>query len=106
MRGGKLRRQVTIQSRSQAQNAIGEMTDTWSNFATVYAAVEPVEPGGEQIQAEQVNAQHRIMVTMRYIAGITPRMRVAYGSRTFNVQAVTNVEERNEQLVLTCTEQL
>lgn len=106
MRSGKLRRQVTIQSRSQAQNAIGEMADTWVTFATCYAELEDVLPGKEEIVAAQVNVAHTVMISMRYVAGVTPRMRVLYGSRTFNVQAVANTGERDRELVLTCTEQL
>jgi head-tail adaptor len=51
-----------------------------------------------------VNAKRPVMVTMRYLAGITAQMRVLYGSRTFQIISVLNVDQRNRVLVLYCEE--
>ena len=104
MRGGKLRRVVSIQSATLATDAMGTPQPTWTNFvAKCYAQIS--EAGGkETIQANQINAQQVITVTIRYVAGITPKMRVVYGSRVFEIMTVTNINERNRELDLACLE--
>ena len=104
MRGGKLRRQVTIQQPAIGQNGVGEATQTWSTLAAnVWAEITPLK-GKETIQAGQVNAQADTMIRIRYLAGVAPAMRVLYGTRNFEIQNVANLEERNREMELLCTE--
>ena len=43
-------------------------------------------------------------IRMRYQAGITHKMRVAWGTRLFEIESVLNVGERNREIVLMCSE--
>ena len=104
MRGGKLRRVVSITQPTITQTGTGNPQATWTTFAaTVFADIQE-QNGKEALQAGQVNAQQLILVNIRYQAGITPKMRVLYGARTFEIMAVRNVNERNRELELTCLE--
>jgi SPP1 family predicted phage head-tail adaptor len=103
---GRLRKLVTIESCAQAQNGLGEMVDTWSTFATVYAGFEVRLPGREDLTAQQVKPVHPETIVIRYLAGVTSKMRVRYGTRVFSIQDLANTGERNEELVLDCVEQL
>lgn len=105
MRIGKLRKIVDIQQPTRAADGTGEMMPTWSTFvAGLYAEIEPLS-GAEKIQAQAINASTNMMVRVRYIAGITPQMRVSYGTRTFQIVNVQNVKERGRELELLCIEQ-
>lgn len=105
MRAGKLRHRVTLQTRTETQNDTGESAASWSDFATVWAAVEPLR-GRELIAAQAVNSEVTGMIRMRYRAGVEPTMRAVYGSRNFNIVAIVNPEERNIELWLYTSEGL
>jgi SPP1 family predicted phage head-tail adaptor len=103
MRAGRLRHRVVIQDYTESQNTYGEATKNWTDYATVWAAVEPIK-GREFWQSQQVNAEIDVKITMRYITGVKPKMRVVSDSRIFEIEAVINVEERNRELQLLAKE--
>lgn len=103
MQAGKLRHRVTIQQKTTTQDPEGMTTETWTNVATVWAAVEPLK-GREYFQAQAVNAEVTTRVRIRYRAGIIPTMRVLFGARKFDILAVIDQEERHQELQLMCRE--
>ena len=105
MRGGKLRRRVNIEQQTLVQDGTGNPVPTWNAFAANVPA-EIVEASGREIlQAGQVNPQRRLIVSLRYMTGITPSMRIVYGTRTFYIDSPPlNVNERNRELKITCLE--
>lgn len=108
MRAGKLRHRITIQHKaagSPQKTASGALDTSWTDFVgeNVYASIEPVS-GREAFLAQQHLSEVTHKVRIRYRSGITAKMRVQYGSRTFDIRAVMNFEERNRELLLLCTE--
>ena len=104
---GEKPHRVAIQRATEAQGATGEITKTWATLATVWAAVEPLS-GREFFQAQQVQAEVSHKVTMRHYTGVTisPKDRLTFGSRTFRIEAVLNLEERNIETVILCREEV
>jgi hypothetical protein len=41
---------------------------------------------------------------MRYIAGLLPTMKIAWGDRMFEIISIINVAERNKEIVIMATE--
>lgn len=105
MRAGQLRHRVTLQSKSVVQNTFGEETITWTDTATIWAAVEPLR-GREFLEARQDQAEVSTRIRMRYRSGVAPEMRAVFGSHTYNIQAVIHLEERQRELHLMCSEVL
>jgi len=106
MKAGKLRRRVTLQSVATSSNGVGGKTSAApTTVATVWASVEPLS-GGELLRAQQMQSNLSHRVTIRHRSGVTPRMRVAYQGRRFEIAAVIDPEERHERLVLLCSEVL
>jgi SPP1 family predicted phage head-tail adaptor len=105
MRAGPLRCRVTIEEPAETQGADGAILTAWETFATTWASVEPLI-GKEYFaqQREQATVSHKIR--MRHIAGITHKMRIAWGTRLFEIESVLNVGERNREIVLMCSETL
>lgn len=106
MRAGKLRHRLTLQSPTGAVDAtFGGQTHAYTDTATVWGSVEPaVLMGREQFAAAQLQAELTHRITIRYRAGVTPKMRVSWDSRTFDIEQVVNVEERDRELHLLCRE--
>ena len=103
MRGGPMRHRITIEAPVETQAADGSILTTWETYIEAWASIEPLI-GREYFaqQREQATVSHKIR--MRHIAGITHKMRVAWGTRLFEIESVLNVGERNREIVLMCSE--
>ena len=103
MRSGRLNKKITIQKTTQAQSSIGEATDTWLTYAVRWASIEPLL-GREYFESQQVNAEETIRFRIRYLSGVTPKMRISWDSRLFDIRSVVNVGERNKEMLLMAVE--
>lgn len=103
MRAGELRHKITIQLNQPIRNSYGELEDNWINVTTVWASIEVLR-GREYFAAQQINEQITAKITIRYITGITTKMRVLFKDRIFDILAVLNHDERNIELNLMCKE--
>jgi SPP1 family predicted phage head-tail adaptor len=99
MQAGTLRQRLVLQQLAEAQNSRGEPIATPATFATVWAAIEPLQ-GRELFAAQQVFAEVTTRIRMRYRAGITPKMRATWNGLTFDILAVLNLESANRELEL------
>jgi SPP1 family predicted phage head-tail adaptor len=103
MKAGKLRHLIEFQEESTTQGDYGSQKGAWVTTATAYASIEPV--GGKEtatLPTFYAEATHKIVT--RYQPGITPKLRVKYGDRLFDIKQVLNVGERNVELNIACTE--
>lgn len=106
MRLGPLRHRVKIQQRTESPSATtGALTPTWADITDpdMWAAIEPLK-GREYHEARARNSEVDTRIRTRHRTGINAKMRVAFGSRTFDIQSVINVDERNRELHLMCKE--
>lgn len=105
MEAGALRHRVRIQYKVVVRDAYGGETITWTDADTVYAEVLPGS-GGEGIDGKAVEATLLTRVRMRYRDDITiqPERRLVWGSHTYDIRAVQDVDGRQRELVLTCEE--
>ena len=99
MKAGDLRHRITIQQLAEGENDMGDIVQVWTDFATVWASVEPLT-GREYLSAQQVSAETSGRIRMRYRAGVMATMRVLFGGRTYRILSVINPEERNIELEL------
>lgn len=107
MESGKLRHRVIIEKRTtpETQGDLGEPTTTWVTHLAVYAQINPLQ-GREFYDAQRINPELTHNILIRYREGITPDMRISFGTRTFEIISIVNVEERNRELRLVCKESL
>jgi len=100
---GKLRERVTIEQPTRASDGQGGYTETWSTLATVWAAIKPVT-ARETYFGHKL--EHRVThkITIRYRSDIAIQMRIAQGTRYFQIHGYKNVDERNRFLELLCEE--
>lgn len=103
MRAGKLRHQITILQVSESRTGSGGVSESWSTYATVWASIEPLN-GREYLASQQRQSSETHKVRIRYLFGITTKMRVLWGSRTFDIQAVLDTDENGRETVLMCVE--
>jgi len=103
---GKLNKRIKIQqlvAGSPAQDNFGQPDESWTDFATIWAAIEPVQ-GNEFWAQQQVQSEVTIRVRTRYIEGVVPEMRILYGTRKLNIKSVIDPQEKHVELQLMCSE--
>jgi len=106
MKFGRMDSRILIERATLTTNAYGERTQAWTTLATVWADVIYREgSGNEQVQSLQLMSKQPVHFIIRYsttVAGVTPKDRVTYNSKEYNIEAIQEIG-RNEGLRLTCT---
>lgn len=69
----------------------------------MWASVEPLR-GDEFLQADRQGASVTTTIVIRYQSGIEPQMRAVWGSHTYDIQSVINIDERQRETHLMCRE--
>lgn len=112
MQAGKLRHRLVIETKSAGspqRSGTGASSLAYSTLATVYGSLEPLS--GKRLEAAQATwPQATVEARIRYHASVlaadtaaTP-MRISFGGRYYPVGKVLNIEERNRELRLLCTQ--
>lgn len=94
---GKLRHRVTFRIRSISQNDFGEWITSYTDWVTVWAAIEP-NLGKRYMEALQANSEVQGVIRIRYRSGVLPTMRIVYGSQTFSIVAIVHPLEQKKEL--------
>lgn len=102
MQAGRLNRRITIEEKSVARDSYGGESITWSAVATVWAAVLPIR-GREYVAIRQAGAELTTRFLIRYMAGITPAMRVVYDGAAYYIREVIDPQDRHDHLELMTT---
>jgi len=105
MQAGQLRQRVIIQKDTPTQDSVGQPVPSWGTHLTRWAAVEPLT-GREYFTAQQTQAEVTTRIRLRYSSGhgITPKMRVIWDGRIFEIDTVAEVKSGRRELHLMCTE--
>ena len=100
---GNLVDRIVIEQATETRNSVGEVTLSWSTFATVWADVQALS-GREAERYGQIVGFTGHKVTIRQLTGVKVSMRIIYEStRTLEIGAI-NEYERGWYLELICTE--
>ena len=103
MRAGRKNKRIDIQQPVENVNEYGEKTISWVKCCRVWARVAPLR-GKEFFAAQQTNNENILKITMAYQADISDKFRVAYHCKTYEIRNIINVEEKNVDLELMCSE--
>lgn len=95
-----------IEYPAETRNALGETLQTWTTFARVRAAVREASYS-EQERRQQVGGTLSHTVLLRYVPGVTGKMRFRWTSRGDRLLYISSVVERGfrDELELGCEEQ-
>ena len=100
---GNLADRIVIEQAAETRNSVGEVTLSWSTFATVWADVSALS-GREAERYGQIVGFTGHKVTIRQLPGVKVSMRIIYEStRTLEIGAI-NEYERGWYVELICTE--
>lgn len=100
---GELNKLVTLQVPEQIRDSYGEEIITWQNVTTLWAKIQPLT-GRELYAAQQLHAESKVKIIIRYRSDMDTTKRLFYGNRYFYILSCHNTMESNEELVLLCRE--
>lgn len=103
MQAGRLNRRITLQKQSSVRDTTGQSKITWTDIATVWAAILPLR-GREFFEAERLNSEISVRILIRYRPDVSSTWRVKYGARMFDVREIINPEDSRVELQLMCRE--
>lgn len=84
-----MRHRVIIRTYSTTRNAAGEEVITWSDLATVWAAIEhKIGGSGETEQAKQTTAKTSVVFRIRYRTGLNEKMIIVWNAKAWNIRSL------------------
>lgn len=99
-----LDRRVTISRRSSTLDAFNEPVNSWSDIATVWASVVPINDS-ERLRAGETLALKSSRFTIRWsstVSGVDPRDRLTFDGSVYDINGV-KVIGRKQWLEITAT---
>jgi len=105
MRAGTLRHKIRFDSRTESQGSDGQITITWSEYATVRASIEPLT-GREFFEARTINELFTVRIRLRYLSGLDTDKRIVdtVTGDIYNIQAIANQDRRNKEMEIIATQ--
>ncbi|MAA98671.1 MAG: head-tail adaptor protein [Stappia sp.] len=103
MRAGKLDRLITLQGVTHTVDAYGTPVETWADFAPPVRAQVVQSSTDEFLQAYGETDSFAVVFRIRWLAGVTPDLRVSYEGKTLNIREIKEIG-RCKGLELRCEE--
>ena len=98
MRAGSLDQRITIESRTDTIDAVGQSNPTWGTFeANVPAGFDPVR-GREFFNAQALTVVEAAMFRIRYLPGLIAGHRVQYDGKVWDIASVEQVFGRDREM--------
>lgn len=109
MKAGRLRHRISVQSVTRTADTTGGggYSETWSTVphGETWASVDPVSGSyAERVAGAKVAEVVTHIVRLRHLPNVTTDCRVLFGDRVFDVRGVSNIGERDRELLLACEE--
>ncbi len=103
MRTGSLRHKIKFIAIIDVQDEFGGTTSAEVYLAFAMAEIRPIS-GGERFMSNQIFTEATSQIKCRYVAGITPKHKIKFGDRTFDIIDSQNKDERNIELFIIAKE--
>ena len=96
---GKMRERVILQNRVISQSDSGFQSETYSNIATLWTALD-YKSGFEEEDADKIVSQQKINFTLRYNENITTNSRFVYRDSLYQIE---KIDISNDRRFVFCT---
>ena len=99
----ELNRKITFRKVTITQDPnTGEMIETWADFVSVFAKIEPLV-GREYLAAAAIQAEDTTKFTMRHRGDINAAMRIVFDGKLFNITSIQNIRSANRETLIYAT---
>ncbi|MEP7456790.1 phage head closure protein [Phyllobacterium sp. SB3] len=102
---GSLNQELVLEKSSISIGETGELIESWSEIASLWAQVEPIGTGPRLLGEQQIpEVTHR--VTLRYRKNISSTMRFRKGARIFQTLTLHDPDDTGRYLVARVREEV
>ncbi|HDR1508279.1 TPA: phage head closure protein [Pasteurella multocida] len=105
IRAGRYNKVITLQKRNykkeRESDTYGHHNPYWEDVATVRASIEPLQ-GREYFSGPFQLGENITRVRIRYMPGVTRKMRIKYGEKYLDIYSVIDSKEEHRELQLMC----
>jgi SPP1 family predicted phage head-tail adaptor len=98
MRAGTLDRIITIESRTDNRDAVGQAVPTWGTFAANVPAGFDAERGREFFTSQALTVVDAGMFRIRYMTGLIAGHRIQYDGKVWDIASVEQVFGRDREM--------
>ncbi len=105
MSAGLKNKLISIESLTRTVDSVGDSIETWSTFATAWVEIK-TESGREFQHAREQHSELSHVLSLRYLSGITSKMRINIDGDYYNILSVFDPSRRKSELRIYCSEQL
>ena len=99
---GKLSKKITFLSPPAGFDDYGSPKTKWSTHkANVWASIEPIL-GNEYFSALTTDTKVEVKINTRYLAGVTNKMRIQYGTEIYEILSAIDVKLAHKELLCYC----
>lgn len=102
---GRARYLVTIEQLAGTQDATGQQLWSWSTFTTAWAEIRGLS-GYEHLAAAQLVAGVSAVILIRINELVTPKMRITYGQRHWDILAAFDPTGARKTTKMLCNERV
>lgn len=95
IRAGRKDRKITIQRATEARDAIGGVTETWSDHLVLWAEVVPVS-GKEALEYDRNVSSRTSRFIVHFLDDITREDRISYDGDSWNIRFLRELGRRRE----------
>lgn len=105
MRAGRMRAELTLQTRDISTSSYGAGDVAWRAIAEMRGFIQAAGGSSREV-GDSVQDESLMTITVRYGSQITPLMRLyeSETGRTFEIIQVNNDDDRDHVIILSCRE--
>mgnify|MGYP001248098692 FL=1 len=105
LKAGQLRNKVTVQVNTDTRDAFGGVVNSWATRFSSFASIDPTS-GSERLGSDKITADRSYEIVMRVnpSLSVSPQHRISWDSRLFDIESVSNFEEKGHFLKITAIE--
>lgn len=100
---GRLNKRITFLTPPGTEN--GWPSQEWKPYETVWAEIK-TQKGNRIFNSDATQWQGRKVLGIRYRSDIMPNMRILIGETVYEIESLTNDDERNQWLTIIAKEVL
>ena len=97
---GAMRERITIQQRSGAVNASGDVAYAWSDWKYLWARVRPMRSELSET-GERLAAGNDYEITTRFIDGFSDTNRIVWRGKYLQMRGAINIDEHRRYMTIT-----
>lgn len=99
MKGGRLDRRITVQSKTENTDAYGQRVLSWSTFLSIWS--NPVQSNGkEQTDDNNRSTERKVNFRVRYNNTITNEMRIIWESDYYKIEDIKELGRQDGLMIM------